>query len=252
MKEKILAQLKSKYNDLGLSAETLDRVADFLTISIAEESQIEPVVANAHTLNMLKGFESEIGRRVSKFKKQAEDLEAEIQVLKKGGGNKTLAQLQAEVEELKKKDPNDAKIADLEKMILELKSPKVLTREEIAALVAEQSSEQINILKQEMEDIKNKDKRDRIRAKVWAKFIKDDLKNTSLEQTYKSIIFDKMPDSDDEDEMYEDLKKQANDLDVSLSKSGFVPEDSSHYAGAGGRDIKDFAKKQRERRYGKK
>jgi len=74
MKEKILALLKTKYQNLGFSSRALEQVADYLGQSITEETGIEPAVNGAELL--LKSFQGDIDTRVTTaLAKQKAELE---------------------------------------------------------------------------------------------------------------------------------------------------------------------------------
>lgn len=60
MKENILKQLKTKYKDLGLSQSALNGVAELLSKTVKEESEIESAVSGVEGL--LKGMQSETDR----------------------------------------------------------------------------------------------------------------------------------------------------------------------------------------------
>lgn len=60
MKENILKQLKTKYKDLGLSQSALNGVAELLSKTVKEESEIEASVSGVEGL--LKGMQSETDR----------------------------------------------------------------------------------------------------------------------------------------------------------------------------------------------
>lgn len=60
MKENILKQLKTKYKDLGLSQSALNGVAELLSKTVKEESEIEAAVSGVEGL--LKGMQSETDR----------------------------------------------------------------------------------------------------------------------------------------------------------------------------------------------
>lgn len=60
MKDKILASLRNKYRNLGLSEKILEGIADLLVVTTTEESQIETAVAGVETL--AKGFQGDADR----------------------------------------------------------------------------------------------------------------------------------------------------------------------------------------------
>lgn len=63
MKAKILAALKTKYKDLGLSDAILTGVAETLAATTTEEDQIDTSIEGVSGL--LKGFQSEVDKRVT-------------------------------------------------------------------------------------------------------------------------------------------------------------------------------------------
>ena len=73
MKEKILAALKTKYKLLGFSDKALDGVADLMSKTVTEESQIDAAIEGVEPL--LKGFQGDVDTRVTqaveKAKKEA-------------------------------------------------------------------------------------------------------------------------------------------------------------------------------------
>lgn len=60
MKEKITNALKTKYSNLGFSEKALDGVADYLSKTVSDESQIETVIGGVESL--LKVFQSDADR----------------------------------------------------------------------------------------------------------------------------------------------------------------------------------------------
>ena len=83
MKEKILASLKNRYKNLGLSEKILDGIADMLASTTPEESAIETAVGGVETL--AKSFQSETDRiRTEATKAKADALRKEDEN-KKGG-----------------------------------------------------------------------------------------------------------------------------------------------------------------------
>ncbi|MDR0573850.1 MAG: hypothetical protein LBG96_07475 [Tannerella sp.] len=60
MKEKILTTLKTKYKTLGFGDKAFDGVADYLSKTVTEESQIETATAGVESL--LKAFQGDIDR----------------------------------------------------------------------------------------------------------------------------------------------------------------------------------------------
>ena len=55
MKTKILSKLKTKYSNLGFGEKAFDGVADYLSKTVTEESQIEAAIAGVEPL--LKAFQ---------------------------------------------------------------------------------------------------------------------------------------------------------------------------------------------------
>lgn len=74
MKEKILAALKTKYKNMGLSDKVLEKMAAIIAATITEEADIDNAVSGVEDL--LKGFQSDSDKRVTdavaKAKKDAE------------------------------------------------------------------------------------------------------------------------------------------------------------------------------------
>lgn len=76
MKEKILEALKNKYSNLGLSKDVLDGFAEFLSLSITEESGIEEGVAKIE--GILKTQQKEYDKiRAAAAKKKDEEVKKE-------------------------------------------------------------------------------------------------------------------------------------------------------------------------------
>jgi hypothetical protein len=81
MKTKILSTLETKFKSLGLGKQTLEGVAEYLSKTIKEESEIGTAVDNsAHLLTI---FQKETDRRVT-------GLETELEGLKKKTGDQKL------------------------------------------------------------------------------------------------------------------------------------------------------------------
>lgn len=77
MKEKVLASLKTRYSNLGFGEKAFDGVADFLSKTITEESQIEEQVGGVETL--LKAFQGDVDKvrgEKSTLQKQLDELKA--------------------------------------------------------------------------------------------------------------------------------------------------------------------------------
>lgn len=81
MKEKILVALKTKYKIFGFSDKTFDRVADYLSKTIMEESQIETAIGGVEGL--LKSFQGE----VDFIRNEKSGLQKQLDELKAKGGN---------------------------------------------------------------------------------------------------------------------------------------------------------------------
>jgi len=84
MKVKILAQLKTKYANLGFGDKAFDGVADYLSKTVTEETQIETAIGGVEPL--LKAFQGDVDKVRTE-----------------------LAQKKTELEELKKKSTEPAK-----------------------------------------------------------------------------------------------------------------------------------------------
>lgn len=89
MKEKILVALKTKYKTFGFGDKAFDGVADYLSKTVTEESQIETVVSGVEGL--LKSFQGDIDtvrNEKSGLQRQLEELKgkAGIQTIPQGGG----------------------------------------------------------------------------------------------------------------------------------------------------------------------
>lgn len=80
MKEKILIALKTKYTNLGLTAETLEGVASQLAMFVKEDAGVDAAVAGVEP--MLKSIQSFADSRVANTKTEAERLKAEIAAAK--------------------------------------------------------------------------------------------------------------------------------------------------------------------------
>lgn len=63
MKDKILQALKTKYANKGFSAKTLESVADYLSATVTEETQIETAVSGVEPI--MSVFQSETDSRVN-------------------------------------------------------------------------------------------------------------------------------------------------------------------------------------------
>lgn len=77
MKTKILSQLKTKYSNLGFGEKAFDGVADYLSKTVTEESQIEAAIAGVEPL--LKAFQGDVDKvrtEKSELQKQYDELKA--------------------------------------------------------------------------------------------------------------------------------------------------------------------------------
>ena len=79
MKQKILESLKTTFKDIGLGDKAFDGVAEFLSKTVKEESDIQDAVNNSKGL--LQSFQSEVDRRVSKIDMEDKNLELKIKDL---------------------------------------------------------------------------------------------------------------------------------------------------------------------------
>ena len=80
MKEKILVALKTKYKTFGFGDKALDGVADYLSKTVAEESQIETAISGGEGL--LKAFLEDIDtvrNEKSGLQKQLDELKTKIE-----------------------------------------------------------------------------------------------------------------------------------------------------------------------------
>ena len=71
MKEKILAELKNKFKNLGFGEKAFDGVADYLSQTVTEEAQIETAIGGVESL--LKVFQGDIDARVTAAVKKVKD-----------------------------------------------------------------------------------------------------------------------------------------------------------------------------------
>ncbi|WP_106832257.1 hypothetical protein [Parabacteroides pacaensis] len=81
MKEKILVALKTKYKTFGFSDKAFDGVADYLSKTVTEESQIETAISGVEGL--LKSFQGE----VDFVRNEKSGLQKQLDELKAKGGN---------------------------------------------------------------------------------------------------------------------------------------------------------------------
>lgn len=75
MKIKILAELKNKYKDLGLSDKAFDGVAALLVKTVTKEEEIKDAVAGEEVEALLKSIQSSIDTERTKAAQSAKDLE---------------------------------------------------------------------------------------------------------------------------------------------------------------------------------
>jgi hypothetical protein len=75
VKESIISALKTKYSNLGFSDKTFTGVADYLSTTVTEETQIETAITGVEPL--LKAFQGDIDSRVTAaVKKKEQELKA--------------------------------------------------------------------------------------------------------------------------------------------------------------------------------
>ena len=82
MKAKILTALKTKYSNLGFGDKAFDGVADFISKTVTEETQIETATAGVEPL--LKAFQGELDKlrgETTAIKKEKGELETKIKEL---------------------------------------------------------------------------------------------------------------------------------------------------------------------------
>ena len=75
MKNKILAELKTKYANLGLSDKAFDGVAALLVKTVTKEEEIAGAVAGAEVEVLLKSIQSSVDAERTKASQAAKDLE---------------------------------------------------------------------------------------------------------------------------------------------------------------------------------
>jgi hypothetical protein len=76
VKDNILSQLKTKFQNLGFSAKAFEGVAEYLAATVTEESQIETAISGVEPL--LKAFQGDIDSRVTTaVKKRETELKAQ-------------------------------------------------------------------------------------------------------------------------------------------------------------------------------
>lgn len=119
MKTKILQALKTKYSSKGLSEKALDGVASILEKTVTEEGQIDAAVSEASVVNLINIYQSEADS-LRNQKASAEKALADYKAAHPDKGQadpnkpddanaKALAELQAQIAELKK--DRDAEVA---------------------------------------------------------------------------------------------------------------------------------------------
>lgn len=118
MKTKILAALKTKYNNLGLSDKAFDGVAALLVKTITKDEEIEAGIAGAEVETLLKSIQSSVDAERTKATNAAKALEdyKKLHPEQGGGGeNPEVQQLKADLE--KQKSELDTLKADYENQI---------------------------------------------------------------------------------------------------------------------------------------
>jgi len=79
MKEKLIAALKTKYKNLGFGDKAFDGVADYLSKTVTEDSQIETAIAGVETiLKSIQGDIDKVRTEKSDLQKKFEELEKRI------------------------------------------------------------------------------------------------------------------------------------------------------------------------------
>lgn len=95
MKTKILAALKTKYSNLGLSEKAFDGVAALLVKTVTKEEEIEGAVAESSVETLLKAIQSSVDAERTNASKAKKDLEDYKKLHPEGneGDNPELKQL---------------------------------------------------------------------------------------------------------------------------------------------------------------
>ena len=75
MKAKLLAALKTKYSNLGLSDKAFDGVAALLVKTVTKEEEIETAVAGSEVEALLKSIQSSVDTERTKATKAIKDLD---------------------------------------------------------------------------------------------------------------------------------------------------------------------------------
>lgn len=118
MKTKILAALKTKYSNLGLSDKAFDGVAALLVKTVTKDEEIETAVAGSEVEVLLKSIQSSVDAERTKAAQAAKDLEDYKKAHPEqggGGDNPEVKQLKADLE--KQKSELDTLKADYENQI---------------------------------------------------------------------------------------------------------------------------------------
>ena len=90
MKDSILKALKTKYANLGLNAETLDQMANFLATTVKEEKDIETSIGGVEPI--LKAFQADADKLRTEKAKADKELAETLARVKGGADNKPLEQ----------------------------------------------------------------------------------------------------------------------------------------------------------------
>ena len=103
MKTKILAALKTKYSNLGLSEKAFDGVAALLVKTVTKEDEIESAVSGGEVETLLKSIQSSVDAERTKASKAAKDLEdyKKLHPEEGGGENPELKKLREDLAEQK-------------------------------------------------------------------------------------------------------------------------------------------------------
>lgn len=118
MKTKILAALKTKYSNLGLSDKAFDGVAALLVKTVTKDEEIDTAVAGSEVEVLLKSIQSSVDAERTKAAQAAKDLEDYKKAHPEqggGGDNPEVKQLKADLE--KQKSELDTLKADYENQI---------------------------------------------------------------------------------------------------------------------------------------
>ena len=118
MKAKLLAALKTKYSNLGLSDKAFDGVAALLVKTVTKDEEIDTAVAGSEVEVLLKSIQSSVDAERTKAAQAAKDLEDYKKAHPEqggGGDNPEVKQLKADLE--KQKSELDTLKADYENQI---------------------------------------------------------------------------------------------------------------------------------------